>query len=75
MAPLEAGKLFRFPNLWGDKRKHYGHVSCLASWALRPGVSPGNPGKSGDEDAGERLLAATQNDDAPVRERARQLRR
>ena len=41
MAPLEAGKLFRFPNLWGDKRQHYGHVSWLASYAVPPGVSPG----------------------------------
>ena len=64
MAPLEAGKLFRFPNLWGDKRQHYGHVSWLASYEVRPGVSPGITRKSDDEGRRESLLATAQNHNA-----------
>jgi hypothetical protein len=39
LVPLEAGKLFRFPNLWGDEGSHYVHLNHVRKQPYIPGVS------------------------------------
>jgi hypothetical protein len=39
MVPLEAGKLFRFPHLWGDELELYAALWGAGKFSFIPGVS------------------------------------